>query len=122
VSYVPSQPHPGDTVYFTVRSADPDDQLNSTDRCRTVNVWGDGTSDPAQPDCPRCPTSGRYGPWTPPAKNGGSRIESVSHQYGPAGLYTVTFRRVSGDPCPDQTDPYASEGAVSVSINVSTPP
>ena len=122
VSYFPQTIHPGDEVTFTVRSSDPDDQINANDRCRTVNSFGDGTSDPSQPDCPRCPTPGRYGPWTPPAKNGGSRFETIKHTYTVGGQYTATFRRVSGDPCPDQTDPYASEGAGAVTVNVLVSP
>lgn len=118
VSYFPTTVHPGDEVTFTVRSSDPDDQINTNDRCRAVNSFGDGTSDPPSPECPRCPTPGRYGPWTPPAKNGGQRFETVKHTYNLAGQYTATFRRVSGDPCPDQTDPYASEGGASVTVNV----
>jgi DNA-directed RNA polymerase specialized sigma24 family protein len=119
-TYFPSPPHPYEPLTFSVRSNDPDDEINTNDRCRTVNSWGDGSSDPQQPDCPRCPTPGRYGPWTPPAKNGGSHVDYPAHTF-PPGDYTVTFRRVSGDPCPDETDPYASEGTVSIAVHVPQP-
>jgi DNA-directed RNA polymerase specialized sigma24 family protein len=122
VSTSPSQPHPGDQVTFTVRSSDPDDQINATDQCRTSDSFGDGTTNPPQPSCPHCPSPNRYGPWTPPAKNGGQRYETVTHTYQLAGQYTATFRRVSGDSCPDQTDPYASEGAASVTVTVLVAP
>lgn len=122
VTTLPSQPHPGDQVTFTVRSNDPDDQINANDQCRTSDSFGDGTTNPPQPSCPHCPNPNRYGPWTPPARNGGQRNETVTHTYQLAGQYTATFRRVSGDPCPDQTDPYASEGTASVTVNVLVAP
>jgi hypothetical protein len=122
VSSFPSQPHPGEPVTFTIHSSDPDDQINTTDQCRTIDSFGDGTSNPPQPSCPHCPNPNRYGPWTPPAKNGGQHSETVTHTYQAGGQYTATFRRVSGDPCPDETDPYASEGAASVTVTVIASP
>src|SRR5205085_4393096 len=105
-TYFPNPARPNQPITFTVQSSDPDDQINTSDRCRTVNSWGDGSSEPSQPDCPRCPAPGRYGPWTPPAKKGSSQVDYQTHTFAP-GDYTVTFRRVSGDPCPNETDPYA---------------
>jgi hypothetical protein len=74
--------------------------------------WGDGSGD--QP--PTCPTLHRYGPWTPPAKHGGSTTVTLSHTYAKSGTYTISLIGFSGA-C---GNPYG--GRVSTSITVQIDP
>jgi DNA-directed RNA polymerase specialized sigma24 family protein len=121
VSYSPDRPSPSDVVMFTVSASDPDASIRDSS-CRDLNIFGDESGASVPGGCSPCPASGRHGPWTPPPQSQGTRVDYVKHQYPYSGTYTATFRRASGDPCPDQTDPYASEKTVSVQVIVYTPP
>jgi hypothetical protein len=122
VSYQPPNPAPGDKVTFTVRTNDPDASINPNGSCRDYTLYGDEPGGTVPGGCGPCPSTGRYGPWTPPAKSSGSRVDYPFHAYPKEGDFTATFRRASGDPCPDQTDPYASEATQLVSVTVRVRP
>lgn len=76
--------------------------------------WGDGSGVPA----PSCNTPQRYGPWTPPARSGGSKTWTVTHTYSKAGTYTVSIIGISGA-C---GNPYGGRVSTSITIHIDPAP
>lgn len=69
---------------------------------------------------PTCTAPG-YGPWTPPARQRGTRRVTYTHHYDSPGNYTAHFWFGSaGFPCPP--NPYASFADTAVPVTVSAPP
>ena len=118
VSFAPQDPHPGDTVTFTVHVVDPDaSPIIAGDQ--TCNPPGFGDAGTAR--CtPSCAPPG-YGPWTPPARQRGERTITYTHAYDSAGTYTAHFWFASYQtPCPKS--PYASAADSSINVTVSAVP
>jgi hypothetical protein len=107
VSESNSFPAVGESVTLTVSWSDNDASL--TFRHMSVDN-GAGVSQP-------CATEHRFGPWSPPARNGGSSSFSETVSFDTPGDHVVTFNLATGD-C---NNPYGSEATVRSIISVQEP-
>jgi hypothetical protein len=108
VSYSPNGTA-GEPVTVTVTLHDGDATPNGL-----YGSWGDGTGVPA----PTCKEPQRYGPWTPPAKSGGTRTWTLHHTYSNAGTFTVTLIGISGT-C---GNPYGGRVTTTLTIHIDPAP
>ena len=109
-----SQTAPGQKVVFTVTGDDPD-----AAPLQECNIdFGDSTGFHCDPrpaiDPSYCPK--QYGPWTPPAKQGGSYTGDWDHVYSEPGNYTFTIQLNLNGVCGH--DPYRSQGGGTITVTV----
>ena len=101
----------GREAIFTVNVSDPDHPVG--DNCADVD-YGDGTREPIP--CAPAPCPALFGPWTPPAPQGGQLQRTYRHSYSEPGQYTARFTfRNDRDRCPD---PYGGTGSDTITITV----
>lgn len=103
-----SAPEAGETVTFTVTWSDADASL-TFDRVAVDSEAGLSQA---------CSTERRFGPWTPPARNGGSGELTFQREFFTAGEHFVTVALATAD-C---NSPYGSERTVQMVVVVQEPP
>lgn len=114
---VPDRVVAGESVDLRLDMADPDGPV--TISCHSVNI--DPNTSTATGGCgaterpPPCPE--RYGPWSPPAPNGGQASTTSSVTFHEAGTYTVTVNVTRPDGC-DNVDPYRSGATATLTVEV----
>lgn len=113
---VPDRVVAGQPVDLRLDMADPDGPV--TMNCYSVNMDRPGTSTGGcgaverQPPCPE-----RYGPWSPPAPNGGQASTTSSVTFHETGTYVVTVNVTRPDGC-DNVDPYRSGATSTLTVEV----
>lgn len=106
------------TVTFVLDVADPDASpiIVGEQTCNPPD-FGDVGKSRCSPTC----AAPGYGPWTPPARQRGTRRVTYTHHYDSPGSYTAHFWFGSaGFPCPP--NPYASFADTAVPVSVSASP